>query len=78
ASLTVQDVADMQVGQVLPMQVTTDAASGQPGRIGSVDLVIGSEVKFRGKTGLRGKNLAVQIEEVVSPPAELVSHREVS
>lgn len=78
ASLTVQDMADLQVGQVLPMQVATDAASGQPGRIGSVDLVIGSEVKFRGKTGLRGKNLAVQIEEVVSPPAELVSHREVS
>ena len=46
------------------------------GRIGSVDLMIGGQVKFRGKTGLRGKNLAVQIEEVTAPPLELIAHKE--
>jgi len=76
-ALSVEDVVDLHLGQVLPMQVASDASSDQPGRIGAVDLMVGSQVKFRGRTGLRGKKLAVQIDEVVSPPTELVSHREV-
>jgi len=46
------------------------------GRIGTVDLLIGGQVKFRGRTGLRGKKLAVQIEQIVAAPLELVSHKE--
>ena len=59
------------------MQVPPEAeADDAGGRIGTVDLVIGGQVKFRGKTGLRGKMLAVQIEEVTAPPLELISHKE--
>ena len=77
AALTVADLAGLEVGQVLPMQISPEAESREgSGRIGSVDLMIGGQVKFRGKTGLRGKNLAVQIEEVASPPLELIAHKE--
>lgn len=75
--LSVEGAAALQVGQILPMRVSDDADTGQTGRIGQVDLMIGSQVKFRGRTGLRGKNLAVQIEQVVTPPPDLVSHKEV-
>ena len=77
ASLSVTDLVHLEVGQVLPMQVSPEAESGEAtGRIGTVDLMIGGQVKFRGKTGLRGKMLAVQIEEVVAAPAELIAHKE--
>ena len=80
ASLTVADLAALELGQVIPMQVcpsSEDAGAGaQKGRLGTVDLLIGQQVKFRGRTGLRGRNLAVQIEQVVAPPMELVTHRE--
>ena len=81
ASLTVAEIAGMEVGQVIPMQVCpSDEVSGQApkGRLGTVDLVVGAQVKFRGRTGLRGRNLAVQIEQVVAPPLELTTHREQS
>lgn len=74
--LCVAEIAGLQIGQVLPMRVCGDSGNGEPGRIGAVDVLIGSEVKFRGKTGLRGKRLAVQIEQVVTPPVELVAHKE--
>ena len=73
--LAVAEIAGLQVGQVLPMRCS-DTETGEPGRIGAVDVLIGSEVKFRGKTGLRGKRLAVQIEQVVAPPAELTAHKD--
>ena len=79
ASLTVADLAALEVGQVVPMRVCpSEEASGPPpkGRLGTVDLLVGEQVKFRGRTGLRGRNLAVQIEQVVGPPLELVAHRE--
>ena len=80
SSLTVADLATLTVGQVLPMQVCP--ASGDPhapkDRLGTVDLMIGEQVKFRGRTGLRGQTLAVQIEQVVAPVAELIAHRELS
>jgi len=78
ASLTVSDLAVLQVGQVVPMRVppASDGAPAPPGRLGAVDLVVGGQVKFRGRTGLRGRKLAVQIEQVVAPPADLVSHRD--
>ena len=79
-TLTVADLSALTVGQVLPMEVCP--ASGDPhapkDKLGTVDLVIGGSVKFRGRTGLRGKSLAVQIEQVVEPVAELVAHREQS
>jgi len=79
ASLTVADLAELEVGQVVPMRVCqAEEVSGPApkGRLGTVDLLVGAQVKFRGRTGLRGRNLAVQIEQIVGPPLELVAHRE--
>ena len=79
ASLTVADLALLEVGQVVPMRVCpAEEVSGPApkGRLGTVDLLVGEQVKFRGRTGLRGRNLAVQIEQIVGPPLELVAHRE--
>ncbi|MBV9850309.1 MAG: flagellar motor switch protein FliM [Armatimonadetes bacterium] len=77
SSLTVADVVNLEVGQILPMRVSPEAEAKEArGRIGSVDLMIGGQVKFRGRTGLRGKALAVQIEEVAAPPPELIAHKE--
>lgn len=79
ASLTVADIVNMEVGQVVPMQVcpSEEADEHAPkGKLGTVDLVVGEQVKFRGRTGLRGRKLAVQIEQVVAPPIELMAHRE--
>jgi len=81
SSLTVADLAGLEVGQVLPMQVCSEApgATGKPkGSLGTVDLLVGDQVKFRGRTGLRGRKLAVQIEQVVAPRVELIAHREQS
>ena len=81
SSLTVADLAGLEVGQVLPMTVCPEASdvTGEPkGRLGTVDLLVGDQVKFRGRTGLRGRKLAVQIEQVVAPRVELVAHREQS
>ncbi len=79
ASLTVADIALLEVGQIVPMRVCPPEEVSGPapkGRLGTVDLLVGDQVKFRGRTGLRGRNLAVQIEQVVGPPLELVAHRE--
>ena len=81
SSVTVADLMGLEVGQVLPMQVcppAEDAANAPKGRLGTVDLVVGEQVKFRGRTGLRGRKLAVQIEQVVAPRVELIAHREQS
>lgn len=79
ASLTVADLVGLEVGQVVPMRVCPSEEVSGPapkGRLGTVDLLVGEQVKFRGRTGLRGRSLAVQIEQVVGPPLELVAHRE--
>ncbi len=78
AHISVADLVALEVGQTLPM-TTGDASEdgAQSGRIGMVDLMIGGQVKFRGRTGLRGKKLAVQIEQIVAAPLDLVSHKEV-
>jgi flagellar motor switch protein FliM len=74
---TAGGVMDLKVGDVVSMQVAEDPDTGQAvGKLGTVDIVIGNRVKFRGKTGLRGKRLAVSIETVVPPPLELISHKE--
>ncbi len=80
ASLSVDGLARLQVGQVLPMDVPSvaDEHENAAGRLGTVDLLVGGQVKFQGRTGLRGKRLAVQIERVIAPPAELVTHKEIS
>ena len=80
ASLTVADLVGLEVGQVIPMRVSppaNDPLGIQKGRLGTVDLVVGGQVKFRGRTGLRGRSLAVQIEQVVAPPLELIAHRDI-
>lgn len=75
--LTTGKLMDLREGDVLPMKVALDPDTGRPvGKIGTVDIMIGNQVKFRGKTGLRGKNLAVLIEAIVSPPDDLISHKE--
>ena len=79
ATLTVAEITTLEVGQVVPMRVcpTEEAPAQAPkGRLGTVDVVVGGQVKFRGRTGLRGRNLAVQIEQIVAPPTELTVHRE--
>ena len=79
AALTVADLVGLEVGQVIPMRVSppaNDPQGSQKGRLGTVELVVGGQVKFRGRTGLRGRNLAVQIEQIVAPPLELIAHRE--
>ncbi len=79
-TLTVADLAALAVGQTLPMEVcpASDDPHAPKDKLGTVDLLIGDQVKFRGRTGLRGKTLAVQIEQVVAPVAELIAHREQS
>lgn len=79
-SLTVAGLANLEVGQLLPMEVcpASDDPHAPKDKLGTVDLLIGGHVKFRGRTGLRGKSLAVQIEQVIEPVAELVAHREQS
>jgi flagellar motor switch protein FliM len=77
--LTVDEITALHVGQILSMSVPLSSQEQDgdgKGRIGMVDVLIGDHVKFRGKTGLRGKNLAVQIEQVVTPQPDLVSHKE--
>lgn len=79
STLTVSDITTLEVGQVVPMRVcpAEDSSPQTPkGRLGTVDVVVGGKVKFRGRTGLRGKNLAVQIEQIVASPTELIIHRE--
>jgi flagellar motor switch protein FliM len=79
STLTVSEIATLEVGQVVPMRVCLPEgapAQAPKGRLGTVDVVIGGQVKFRGRTGLRGRNLAVQIEQIVAPPTELIVHRE--
>ena len=77
-AVTVSDLVSLSVGQVLPMEVcpASEDPHAPKDRLGTVDLLIGGQVKFRGRTGLRGKTLAVQIEQVVAPTADLVAHRE--
>lgn len=78
AHISVAGLVALEVGQTLPMSIGDASEDGaQSGHIGRVDLMIGGQVKFRGRTGLRGKKLAVQIEQVVAPPLDLVSHKEV-
>lgn len=79
-SITVSDLVSLSVGQVLPMEVcpASDDPHAPKDKLGTVDLLIGDQVKFRGRTGLRGKTLAVQIEQVVAPAADLITHREQS
>jgi len=77
AQISVAELMGLAVGQTLPMSVGSEAEDPSgAGRIGTVDLLIGGQVKFRGRTGLRGKKLEVQIEQIVAAPLELVSHKE--
>lgn len=77
--LTVLDLARLHVGQILPLAPALAPDEERAARrIGAVDVVIGGHVKFHGKTGLRGKHLAVQIERVVAPTPDLIVNKEQS
>ncbi|MCW3061588.1 MAG: flagellar motor switch protein FliM [Capsulimonas sp.] len=77
ASLTMGALNDLKVGSVIPIKMPlNEDGSQRDGHIATVDLVVGNRTKFRGRTGLRGRNLAVQIDEIVTPEAELISNKE--
>ncbi len=78
SALTVADLVSLEVGQIIPMSVCPppDGEAAPNARLGAVDLVVGDQVKFRGRTGLRGSKLAVQVEQVVAAPTELITHFE--
>lgn len=78
SALTVADLVSLEVGQVIPMSVCPppEGEVAPKARLGAVDLVVGEQVKFRGRTGLRGRRLAVQVEQVVAAPTELITHFE--
>lgn len=79
ARLTMGQLSDLKVGAVIPLKMPpNEDGSPRPGHIATVDLVVGNRTKFRGRTGLRGKNLAVQIDEIVTPEAELIAHKELN
>jgi flagellar motor switch protein FliM len=83
SQVTVETIVNLKVGQLLPLRVTNPAKeeaveqSGQPS-IGVADILIGNQIKFRGRIGLKGKRrLAVMVDEVMPPAQELVSYKEV-
>jgi flagellar motor switch protein FliM len=83
SEVTVETIVNLKVGQLLPLIVNqslteTDQTMDAQPSIGAADILIGNQVKFRGRIGLKGKRrLAVMIEEVMAPPQQLVSYKEV-
>ena len=79
ASMTMGQLTELNIGSIIPLKMPPhEDGSARTGHIATVDLVIGARTKFRGRTGLRGKNLAVQIEEIVVPEAELIANKDLS
>jgi flagellar motor switch protein FliM len=80
SGISVQTLANLQVGQIMPLNVAGGNSSERTGGVSSlacVDLLIGKSPKFRGHIGLRGgKRLAVQIDEVLKKPPVLEVHKE--
>jgi flagellar motor switch protein FliM len=80
SGISVDTLAHLEVGQILPLNVAGGNRSEHSGGVRSlacVDLLIGKSPKFRGHIGLRGgKRLAVQIDEVLKRPPTLEIHRE--
>lgn len=79
--ITVGTLNTMQVGDVIPLTIPP-TMRGDPDddtslHLGRAEIVIGNQPKFRGRIGLcRANRLAIQIEQVVPPPPQLVSHKE--
>ncbi|HEX5322525.1 MAG TPA: flagellar motor switch protein FliM, partial [Capsulimonadaceae bacterium] len=80
--ITVGKLDRLVVGDVVPLTIPL-SMRGVPTEeddaphLGRAEVVIGNQPKFRGRIGVcRGNRLAIQIEEVVSPPPQLVSHKE--
>lgn len=79
--VTVDTLANLKVGQMLPLTATayksdSEASEGET-TLGHADVIIGNQVKFKGRIGLRGKRrMAVMVEEVMPPPVELFSFKE--
>ncbi|NMA02428.1 MAG: flagellar motor switch protein FliM [Clostridia bacterium] len=56
-TLSVKDLLDLQIGDVIPLNKSVDS---------EVDLIVGSKPKFKGKIGVSGNKLAVQINKLVT------------
>lgn len=77
AALTVGELDRLRVGDVVPIVIPgQEEESGKKNKIATVDLVIGNVVKFRGRTGLNGRKLAVQIEQVIAAIPDLIAHKD--
>lgn len=80
--VTVGKLNSLKVGEVIPLTIPPpmrgdtmeeDASA----HLGRAEILIGSQPKFLGRIGLcRGNRLAIQIEQVLPPPPQLVSHKE--
>jgi flagellar motor switch protein FliM len=80
--LTLHEIAELQLGDVVPLSRPVAPMPGtvadrrQP--LGRAEIVIGSSPKFRGKIGIsEGRRLAVQVDEVVAPPPQLIVNKEI-
>ena len=82
--LNVETISTLKVGQMIPLTVPRALRSDDPpadgdSMIGRAEILIGNQVKFRGRIGIKGRRrLAVQVEEVLAAQPELISHKELS
>jgi len=80
--ISVGKLDKLAIGDVIPLSVPSSMRGSlveeeNGPHLGRVEIVIGKQPKFRGRIGLcRGSRLAIQIDEVVPPPPQLVSHKE--
>ncbi len=67
-SVTVEQIVALEVGQVFPLQRVSQNGHTNSEKLSvrHVELFVGEHLKFRGTPGLIGKQLAVQISEIVT------------
>jgi len=59
--ITLKELLDLQKGDVISLEESVD---------GEIDLIVGSKTKFKGRVGLSGSHLAVQITRPISKEEE--------
>ena len=80
-SLTVDEVCELSVGTVIPLSRPVPPPPGvavnRRDPLGRAEIIIGASPKFRGRIGIsEDRRLAVQIDEIVAPPPQLVINKE--
>lgn len=77
---TVDAIANLRVGEILPLKIADQGEEGEGGAkagLANVDVMVADKPKFRGHIGLRGgKRLAVQIDDFIPMPPTLQVHKE--